>query len=252
MNSTTLNSSIVKKFMKTRMENKQNMYAHPSYTLEQRLLHCVARGELEEAKLVLSQINQLDRARLADNQIRSLKNSLIITCSLFTRAIIKGGLLPEDAFNLSDVYIQQIEKVNTKEELDELEYEMLVCFVDRLHAEKKPAYNYTINRAITFIHEELLKDLSLEKVAEHVNVHPNYLSKMFKESVGVSLTEFINSKRIEESKYFLLHSKLTISNIAQLFQFCNQSYYSSQFKKYAAMTPKQYRDRHALTEQLEA
>lgn len=246
MSQTSIKSPIVKKFLKARMENQQNMFAHPSYTLEQQLMHCLLRGEEEEAKLVLRQINQLDRAKLADDPIRSLKNSLICTCTLFTRAIIKGGILPEDAFNLSDVYIQQIEKTFTKEELIELEYDMLLCFIDQLRAEKKPSYNHVVNRAITFIHEEILQDLSLERIAEHVGVHPSYLSKMFNECVGVSLSEFINRKRIEESKYFLLHSKLSLSNIAQLFQFCNQSYYSSLFKKYAAMTPKQYRDRHAF------
>jgi YesN/AraC family two-component response regulator len=248
MKKPSIQSSIVKKFLKTRMENQQNLFAHPSYALEQQLMHCVTRGEEEEAKLILDQINLLDRAKLAEEQIRSLKNSLICTCVLFTRAIIKGGVLPEDAFNLSDVYIQHIESTHTKTELVALEYDMLLSFIERLKTEKRPAYNYVVNRAITFVHEEILKDLSLEKIAGHVNVHPSYLSKMFKESVGVPLTEFINRKRIEESKYFLLHSKLHISNIAQLFKFCNQSYYTSLFKNYTAMTPKQYRDRHALFE----
>jgi YesN/AraC family two-component response regulator len=248
MKKTSIQSSIVKKFLKTRMENQQNLFAHPSYTLEQQLTHCVTRGEEEEAKLILNQINRLDRATLADDHIRSTKNSLICSCVLFTRAIIKGGVLPEDAFNLSDVYIQHIERTHTKRELIELEYDMLLSFIETLKAEKRPAYNYVVNRAITFIHEEILKDLSLEKISEQVNVHPSYLSKMFKESVGVGLIEFINRKRIEESKYFLLHSKLSLSNIAQLFKFCNQSYYTSLFKNYTAMTPKQYRDQHALYE----
>lgn len=248
MEKNSIQISIVKKFFKARMDNQQNLFAHPSYTLEQQLMHCVTRGEGEEAKLILNQINQLDRAKLADDQIRSLKNSLICTCVLFTRAIIKGGVLPEDAFNLSDVYIQHIERIYTKKELIELEYDMIFSFIETLKTEKRPAYNHVVNRAITFIHEEILKDLSLKKISEHVNVHPNYLSKMFKESVGVNLTEFINQKRIEESKYFLLHSKLPLSNIALLFKFCNQSYYSSLFKKYTVMTPKQYRNRHAFFE----
>lgn len=49
-------------------------------------------------------------------------------------------------------------------------------------------------------------------------------------------------KKIEESKYFLLHSELSISDISNLFRFCNQSYYTALFKKYTGVTPKDFRE----------
>ena len=230
------------RFYENRADNIRNFFYHPSYALEQQLMDCIIRCNKKEAKDVLDQINSLDRATLAGDPIRSIKNSLICSCTLFTRAIIRGGALPEDAFSISDVMIRQIEKTDHPQELKLLEYEMVACFIDTLKATDRLEYNQIVNRAITYIHQEILHDISLDKIAEYAGVHPGYLSKIFKVSVGMIIPEYINRKKIEDSKYFLLHSTSRLSEIANLFGYCNQSYYTSLFKKYTGVTPGQYKN----------
>jgi two-component system response regulator YesN len=233
----------IRRFFESRAENNLDFYYHPSYALEQQLMGCIIRCDQESSKEVLNQINSLERATLATEPLRSLKNSLICSCTLFTRAIIQGGVLPEDAFNLSDVMIRQIERTDSGHGLKELEYEMVACFIDTLKAAERLEYNPLVNRAVTYIHREILNDeLSLEKIAEFAGIHPAYLSKVFKESVGMIIPEYINRKKIEDSKYFLLHTDSQLSEIAQMLGYCNQSYYTSLFKKYAGMTPGQYKN----------
>lgn len=232
----------IKRFFQTRVENHLNFYYHPSYTLEQQLMDCISRCDQKGSFEVLDQINSLERAKLASEPIRSLKNSLICSCTLFTRAVINGGVLPEDAFNLSDVMILQIEKKDSIHDLKAVEYEMVNCFIDTLKATNKLEYNPLVNKAITYIHREIFNDeLSLEKISEFVGVHPGYLSKVFKEAVGMIIPEYINRKKIEDSKYFLLHTNSCLSEITQILGYCNQSYYTSLFKKYVGMTPGHYK-----------
>lgn len=245
MEKNKMKSEIIRKYMKVRITNQQNFYAHPSYSLEQALLRAITRGDLEQAKLTLDEINRLERAKLASNTVRSLKNSMICLCTLFTRAIIKGGVHPESAYNLSDVFIQQIEETHEPSKLHMLEYEMLYSFIHALKEGKQESYQYVVNKAISFINNEIFNELPLERIADEVKVHPSYLSKVFKSEVGLPLSEFINRKKVEESKFFLLHGSTSISDIALLFRFCNQSYYTSLFKKYTGVTPKMYRDQHA-------
>lgn len=239
---------IIKKFIEERVKNNQEFFVHPSYNSEKKMLQALTKGLLQEATQALDAINRQERATLARDQVRSLKNSLICTCTLFTRAIISGGVHPEHAYNLSDVFIRQIEETSGIDSLKELEYEMLRSFYWTLRKEKKPLYNSIINKTISYIHEEIFGDLSLEKLAAHLNVHPYYLSSLFKQEVGVSIGDYINGNRIEDSKYFLTHSDLRILDIAVLLGFCNQSYYSRQFKKYVSMTPQQYRNRYSELE----
>lgn len=239
--SMNIKNKTIKKFFEVRTENNLNFYYHPSFALEQQLMECIIRCNLNGAKELLDKINRLERAKLAIDPIRSLKNSLICSCTLFTRAIIKGGALPEDSFSLSDVMIRQIEKTVGLEELKKLEYEMVSCFIEALKSNNRLEYNSVVNKAITYINQEILHELSLDKIAGFAGVHPGYLSKVFKESVKMTIPEYINRKKIEDSKYFLLHSELSLNDIAHMFGYCNQSYYTALFKKYEGITPKQFR-----------
>lgn len=237
-----INPSVIKQFLENRIQHKKDNFIHPPYELEQQLLDAVSLGNQKLAEEILKKINQLDRAILANNPIRSRKNALIAICTLFTRAIIKGGVYPEMAFVLSDANIIEIEKFQDLEELDQFEYEMLSHFIQTLDEEKN-AHNYShpIKLAITYIYDNILNELSLDIISKHVFVHPNYLSFRFKKEVGSTITEFINKKRLEESKYFLVHTNTSISHIALLFKFCNQSYYTSLFKEYTSVTPREFR-----------
>lgn len=237
----TINPIMIKQFFLERIKNQTEYYLHPPFILEQKVLSAISERNIDKAIMYLDEINHLERARLADKPLRSQKNSSICLCTLFTRAIIQGGMPAELAFNLSDVYIVQIEKINEIDKLVKLEYEMVHHFVTALNEEVKQTYKHTIQQAITYIHEHIIDDLSLEIIAEHVFVNPNYLSQIFKKEVGMSLVTFINKKRIEDSKYFLLHTNTTISDIAILFKFCNQSYYTTTFKRYTGLTPKEFR-----------
>ncbi|UQZ37446.1 AraC family transcriptional regulator [Paenibacillus sp. PK3_47] len=240
---------IIRQFIEERVKNRQQFYVHPSYNSEQKMLQALSKGLFDEAAQALDAINRQERATLARSHVRSLKNSLICTCTLFTRAIINGGVHPENAYNLSDVFIRQIEETNGVEELKALEYEMLHSFFWTLRKEKKPAYNSIVNKTISYIHEEMFAELTLEQLAAKVNVHPYYLSGLFKQEVGLSISEYITRNRIEDSTYFLIHSDLRILDISVLLGFCNQSYYTRQFKKYMSMTPLQYRNRYSEQEE---
>lgn len=232
---------MLRKYLMGRMQNQMNFFAHPSYRLEQQLLHSITLGDWEQAQKTMEEINGLERAALAKDPTRSLRNSLICSCTLFTRAAIQGGVHPEDAFNLSDVYIRQIEETLSPSELEELEYEMLYSFIQRVQEGSKASYHWVVNKALEDIHEHLLEPASLQDMAQRIGVHPTYLSKQFHGEMGMTLIEYINRKKIEASQYFLRHSDSEISEIAVLFGFCNQSYYTFLFRKYVGITPKQYR-----------
>ncbi|WAA09613.1 AraC family transcriptional regulator [Fervidibacillus albus] len=237
-----LQQTIINQFYKARIENRQNEFFHPPYQLEEKLVNAIQLGNTEEAITALQEINQLKRAKLADNEVRSVKNSLIASCTLFTRAIIRGGVHPEIAYNLSDVLIRKIEQMYDVNQLNEFEVDMVYSFIHTLQSEQMPNYKNIVNKTISYIHQNILQDLSLNTIAKDLYVNPSYLSTIFKKETGRTLTDYINRKRIEESKYFLLHTDLSISNIAHLFHFCNQSYYTSLFKKITGMTPKQYKE----------
>lgn len=233
---------IIRQFYRVRIENQENEYLHPSYQLEQRLLTAIKRGSEEEAIRSLHRINRQERAKLSSNKIRSLKNSVICSCTIFTRAAIEAGVHPENAYNLSDALIQEIENINDKKALESFEINMVYTFIKTIKEEKIPQYSSIVKKAVSLIHKKILSDLTLQKIADELYVNASYLSSIFKKETGTSLMEYINRKKIEESKYFLLHSPMMISDISNLFHFCNQSYYTSVFKQVTGLTPNKFRE----------
>ena len=100
------------KIIYSKIEKYASYYKHPSYYLERKMLNALKRGIRKEAIETLNVINRMERARLADSPVRSVKNSLIASCTLFTRAAIDADVPPEDAFSHSDVHILEIEALN--------------------------------------------------------------------------------------------------------------------------------------------
>ncbi|MBO1005938.1 AraC family transcriptional regulator [Pseudogracilibacillus auburnensis] len=243
--SPNIERNVIQQFLGARKENEESFFSHPSYTLEKELLYWISQADELQAEIVLQKINKLEKARLSRSPFRSLQNSLICSCTLFARATIEAGVTPEYAFNLSDVFIRKIDGANDEKQLANIEYEMIQYFIKAIRDyQKNPYQNDIIDQAIHYIHVHILHPLSLKEIALETNVSPNYLSALFHEIVGIPLKEYINRKKIDESIYFLKYTDSSVLDIALLFNFCNQSYYTSLFKRFNGMTPKQYRQKN--------
>lgn len=222
-------------------KNRLTMFQHPPYFLEQVVIKLIKSGTKANASKILSEINSLSRAKLSDNPLRSLKNSLICSCTIFTRAAIKGGVTDDDAFTLSDAFIYEIENTDSMSELDKLEYRMVETFIEKVNHVSICKFSPVIRNTMTYIMNHLSEKLTLSKIAENIYVHPNYLSGLFKKEVGITLFQYIIKRRIDESTYFLKYSNESIADIAIFYQFCNQSYYIKMFNKYMGTSPHAYR-----------
>lgn len=228
--------------LSSRMQYLRDNFIHPPFDYEHELLEAIRFGDEAKAMDMLRKINELEAAVLATYPLRSKKNALIASCTLFTRAIIKGGVDSETAFHLSDTLILEIEKIGDVERLVAFEYEMLVQFVSMIRKEKEElTYSHIVNLAIYYIREHIFQELSLHRIADHLGVHPSYLSDRFKRETGMPLTSYINRRKVEESKHLLVYTNQSISEIAFTFKFCSQSYYTQVFRNFTGMTPRQFR-----------
>ena len=83
--------------------------------------------------------------------------------------------------------------------------------------------------------------LTLEQLADEGHMNKFYLSHAFKKEYGISPINYMISKRIEESKYLLAETDLSMSQIAQLLGFSSLSYFSQVFRRTQGVSPKEYR-----------
>ena len=227
--------------IKEKIKNLDSHYIHPSYTLEQKLLKEIKLGNLQDAMITIEKINAVEHPTLARDSLRSLKNSMIGSCTLFTRAAINGGIDPEDAFDLSDVFIKHIESLSSTQELFDFELEMVETFTKMVQQAYTADYPYPVSKIVKYIHDHLTEKLSVQNVAEYIGLSPDYLSKVFHKEVGMTMTDYIQNQKIELSKQFLIFSDMSITEIATLLEFCNPAYFTNVFKKHTELTPNQFR-----------
>lgn len=83
--------------------------------------------------------------------------------------------------------------------------------------------------------------LTLEQLSEEAHMNKYYLSHVFKREYGVSPINYMISRRIDESKYLLAETDLSMSQIAQLLGFSSSSYFSQAFRKTQGVSPMEFR-----------
>ena len=84
-------------------------------------------------------------------------------------------------------------------------------------------------------------DLNRVKIADAIHLNPDYLSFCFHKEFDTTLTAYIASKRMDQAKYLLKNTTLSITEIAEQVGIPNTSYFYRQFKKATGKTPQQFR-----------
>ncbi len=97
-------------------------------------------------------------------------------------------------------------------------------------------------KILGFIESNYAQDLSLDQLAEHLNLHPNYISSLFSKETGTTFVQYLSTVRIREAKKQLAEfPHLPVNSIGSRVGFENRHYFNKVFKKYTEMTPGQYR-----------
>ncbi len=98
-----------------------------------------------------------------------------------------------------------------------------------------------VEEVCAYIKAHLDEELTRDRLATAVYLSPDYLSHVFREKKGVSLTAYIAGQRIQQAKELLLSSGLSVRDVALRCGFSNISYFAKQFKRATGKTPQAYR-----------
>jgi len=109
------------------------------------------------------------------------------------------------------------------------------------HDEKSKKSNLLVKRFKQLIEEKYQENLSVKEYADLLSVSANHLSETVKNLTGRTSTDLINDKMILEIKRLLIHTELTVSEIAFQLNFVDQSYFSRYFKKQTGQSPLDFR-----------
>ncbi|MCM1144661.1 MAG: AraC family transcriptional regulator [Blautia sp.] len=227
--------------------NKENLNLHNTYFYEQNLYALIQKGNVADLEAFLLQSNnRLREGTLANTPLRQAKNIFIGTATKAgMMGAIPGGVDIEQVYELMDLYIQEAESMNSIEEIQQLQYSMLLDFCCRAHDSKIPEGIPTdLFIAMDFIRTHTNEPISIADVAKQLNRSSSYTIQIFKKNLGINIGAYITRCKLEEAKSLLAYSTKSLLEISTYLCFSSQAYFQNVFKKKFGMTPMQYRNQH--------
>ena len=212
------------------------------YKLEQELMKAVSHGQTHQAELLHNRFTASQRAEnRTPNPLRNSQNYMIILNTIMRKAAEQGYVHSLHIDRVSSQVARKIEQLdyNTNISLFSREIVRKYCILVRNYS--LAHYSEHVRDTITLITADLASDLNLKTIAKTLNVNPSYLSSLFKKEVGVTLTEYVTSKRIEHAVFLLNSTSMQISTIALYCGITDVQYFSKIFKKQIGKSPSEYR-----------
>ena len=231
------------KFFEKKRWMEKGGHLHNPYQHEQKKLGSIRAGNLKLLEECQNEVWPGEIGQLADNPLRQEKNLSIVVISIACRAAIDGGVAPQKAFSMSDVFISNIERMTQVLPIQAAVVEYEREFARAVEQVKHDSeHNRYVERAKEYVAEHIDESIRVVQIGEALGINENYLTGLFHKYVGISLQQYIRKEKVRQAKELLLYSSYSCSEIAALLCFSTQSHFSSAFKREVGMTPAKYRE----------
>lgn len=223
-----------------REEDREN--DHHTYQEERRITDAVSEGRTEDA-VRFSMAMDDSVGEVAAGYLEQTRKTAIISITVCTRAAMRGGISPTEAYQISDFYIQKLDQCTDEASITACRNEAIRTLTDRVRLKKEQRARSTyVEACCDYIGKHYREKIYLDDLAQKMGISPTYLSRLFSREVGVTIQDYVVSVRVERAANLLTYSSSSIADIGDYVNFPSQSYFGKVFKKYKGMTPKQYRN----------
>jgi AraC-like DNA-binding protein len=104
--------------------------------------------------------------------------------------------------------------------------------------------NYHLERAIRYMQHHLFDKLTLQMIADHVQLDPSYFVRLFKSKMNTTPMRYWSNLRLETARALVTSTTLSIKEIAAKLHFCSEFHFSKRFKESTGQSPSAYRKSH--------
>ena len=123
---------INRELSKRQFMQKENDYHHSPYETELEFYSAVREGDLETVKRLYTPLDTNGKGRLSKDDLRNVKYHLVITIAMLCRFCIEGGLDPETAYTISDIYINKCDECRNEESVMAVHKEVIVYYTKQM------------------------------------------------------------------------------------------------------------------------
>lgn len=215
---------------------KGNFTFDPSFSsVFDGLINCTILLSQTEMSATIHRIGErLKKDNIAPEMVKSTISSVLI--KLMERINDKGGDLENFFLNFRTTSL-----INPYWGLDKsLEALTDLCsdvigYLESIYSDET---NPVVREVQLYISRYYENDLSVQKIAEAMHLHPNYLGHLFKKETGYGIKHFLHKTRIEKAMEYLKKEDVTVSDVSGWVGYGNVEYFHRKFKAFTGRTPK--------------
>lgn len=178
-----------------------------------------------------------------------MNNSKVIYVYKELLAILIRYLYKQETNNLEKITTLNQTIMTFEDKFDDI-YEVtdyliaLLSEINTLDSNQNKAYHPHIKKVLNIIERRYNTDIGLGVIAEELKLSGAYLSRLFKEEMGVGFKTYLTKYRLKKIKDMLGYSTKTIGEISKEVGYNSSDQMTRIFKKFEQQTPSEYRHQH--------
>jgi YesN/AraC family two-component response regulator len=215
------------------------------YHDEDTFLDAIKAGDARRALQGIAKLVQYQHPSRTPQKIRDDKDYLLVMNTLIRKTVQDSSVHPMHIHTVSTAFAQKIEAAERESELTSISETMIHSYCSLVQQYSLRKYSEVVRNVLNFVEFNLKEPLSLNLLAGQFNIVPAYLSRHFAAEMGMTLTDFINARRLEHARHLLDGSAMYIEEIAEECGYQDVNYFIRLFKRKYGKTPGKYRDRYS-------
>ncbi len=209
--------------------------------LMQQICTSVCEGNEFQALRFVRERNELVPSGMLRDEMTEWKYDLVAQGTLMARSLHQQGVSGHLLDNVFQLFMNRIFTASDQSECRLISEEMTIRYCQLSTTRNNQTYPMLIRTVLQEIDRDLSQPLSLQHLADTLNVNKSYLSGLFSSKMGVTLTEYVTEKRMTYAADLLAKTQYPIKTVAKKAGIPDVQYFSRLFKKRTGQTPSQYR-----------
>jgi AraC-like DNA-binding protein len=202
-------------------------------------------GDAEKVEIILAELFNFIGEHRYELSVREIADVSIRILGKVVQILEECGAAASAVTEKSVYELYKTITASTKKELYELISRVSVaaaCSIGVSESSLESRKNRTVKKICAYIDGNYAKDLSLDVVADYMNLNASYVSTVFKEVTEQSFSSYLEERRMEAAVSLIQTSNLKISQIAERVGYHSPNYFSKAFRKKMGVSPDQYRN----------
>ena len=215
------------------------------YHSEKTILDMIRNGHLDKKEATKAASAFTGTQMYSENSLQHAKLSRALFVGQAAKAAIEGGISTDLAYTRQDMYMRDLDSAKSISEINRISFSMLNDFVDLVHkAKTESSRSLPVQFCCDYISSHVEDPITIALLASKAGYSDYYLSRKFREEVGMGIDDFIKEKKIEKAKVLLSSTHIPIYEISEKLSFGTRNYFSEIFRKTTGLTPLEYRKKN--------